>query len=152
MSFGITDEIDEKFLGAISGDILTPTGQQKLGVDYFTAPDFQALSAMNDVLTSTICKSPPPSRCNIPIFMFMFVFISESNISLQINVTNEIDCLLCLCYASSTSVLCSAYDMSRIIHALICTMIFALETDICMMQMLLLNTIIKVLILIIYVT
>ena len=63
---------------------------------------------------------------------------------LQINVTNEIDYLLCLCYASSTSVLCSAYDMPRIIHALICTMIFALETDICMMQMLLLNTLIKV--------
>ena len=72
LSFGITDEIDENFLGAISGDILTPTGQQKLGVDYFTAPDFQALSAMNDVVTSTICKSPPPSRCIIAIFMIQY--------------------------------------------------------------------------------
>ena len=77
LSFGITDEINEQFLGAISGDILTPTGQQRLGVDYFTAPDFQALSVMNELVTSTICKSPPPSRCTITILKCN---ISVSNI------------------------------------------------------------------------
>ena len=55
---GITDLIDEDFLAAISGDIMVPTGQQRLGYDYFTAPSFQSLNTMFDIVSAGICREP----------------------------------------------------------------------------------------------
>ena len=53
---GITNEINEDFLAAISGDVGMVRGQQRLGYDYFTAPDFQSLDAMYAGVTTGICQ------------------------------------------------------------------------------------------------
>ena len=70
LSFGITNLIDDEFLAAISGDVLIPTGQQRLGYDYFTAPDFQALNSMYSALTSTLCRKPETSMYDITKLLY----------------------------------------------------------------------------------
>ena len=72
-SVGITDEIDESFLAAISGDIGVTNGQQKLGHDYFKAPDFQALDSMLETVSSGICEtSIKPSESHPPCVLLWF--------------------------------------------------------------------------------
>ena len=61
-SVGITDEIDESFLAAISGDIGVTNGNQLLGYDYFKAPDFTALDSMLETVSTGICENPKPSK------------------------------------------------------------------------------------------
>ena len=73
-SIGITDEIDESFLAAISGDIGVPNGKQVLGYDYFKAPDFQALESMLETVSTGICENPRPSK----IFMWLPPLYSEA--------------------------------------------------------------------------
>ncbi len=58
LAFGITSEVDEQFLAAVSGDVMVPNGVQRLGVDYFTAPSFQALDNIQTALAISACKSP----------------------------------------------------------------------------------------------
>ena len=73
-SVGITDEIDESFLAAISGDIGVTNGNQVLGYDYFKAPDFQALDSMLETVSAGICENPSnpkPSKCHFNIMHFM---------------------------------------------------------------------------------
>ena len=41
---------------------MMPNGQQKLGYDYFTAPSFQSLNTMFDIVTSGICRNPEPRK------------------------------------------------------------------------------------------
>ena len=53
---GITNLIDESFLAAISGEVGMVRGQQRLGYDYFTAPDFQSLDTMFAGVTAGICQ------------------------------------------------------------------------------------------------
>ena len=53
---GITNLIDEDFLAAISGEVGMVRGQQRLGYDYFTAPDFQSLDTMFAGITTGICQ------------------------------------------------------------------------------------------------
>ena len=72
-SVGVTDEIDEPFLAAISGDIGVTNGNQVLGYDYFKAPDFQALDTMLETVSTGICDNPKPSKCTI---FYVFLKIS----------------------------------------------------------------------------
>ena len=65
LSFGITNLIDDEFLAAISGDIAAQKGVQRLGYDYFSAPDFQALNNMHSALTSSVCRPPDDSMYNL---------------------------------------------------------------------------------------
>lgn len=73
-SVGITDEIDEAFLAAISGDVGMTNGQQRLGYDYFKAPDFQALDSMLETVSTGICERPTPSMYFLYIRIFIFPF------------------------------------------------------------------------------
>lgn len=66
-SIGITNEIDESFLAAISGDVGVAYGQQVLGIDYFRAPDFQVLNTILDTVSTGICERRKPSK-NTSIF------------------------------------------------------------------------------------
>ena len=65
---GITTQIDEAFLAAISGSAGTAQGQQQLDRDYFTAPDFQSLNTMFERVSAGICgrlepePEPEPSK------------------------------------------------------------------------------------------
>ena len=53
---GITNEVDETFLAAISGGANMASGNSVLGRDYFTAPDFQSLDTMFEAVSSGICN------------------------------------------------------------------------------------------------
>ena len=55
ISVGITNEVNEDFLAAISGDIGMPNGQQVLGYDYFKSPDFQTLNSILETVSQGIC-------------------------------------------------------------------------------------------------
>ena len=58
---GITNEVDEAFLAAISGGVGVANGNQILGRDYFTAPDFQSLDTMFESISSGICDRVTPT-------------------------------------------------------------------------------------------
>ena len=67
-SIGITNEIDESFLAAISGDVGVANGQTSfLEIDYFRAPDFQVLNTILDTVSTGICERRKPSK-NTSIF------------------------------------------------------------------------------------
>ena len=68
-AIGITSEINEQFLAAISGDVGVTNGQQVLGYDYFKSPDFQALDSILDIVSDRICKRPESSECAISNFI-----------------------------------------------------------------------------------
>ena len=53
ISVGITSEVNEDFLAAISGDAGTTNGQ--LGYDYFKSPDFQTLNSILETVSQGIC-------------------------------------------------------------------------------------------------
>ena len=61
-SIGITNEIDESFLAAISGDVGVRNGGQVLGIDYFKAIDFQVLNTILDTVSTGICERRKPSK------------------------------------------------------------------------------------------
>ena len=73
-SIGITNEIDESFLAAISGDVGVANGEQVLGIDYFKAPDFQVLNTILDTVSTGICERRKPSK-NISILQQAFKFL-----------------------------------------------------------------------------
>ena len=67
---GITNEIDESFLAAISGAVGMANGNQVLGEDYFTAPDFRSLDAMfESVVSSGICNRLLPTSTPCKAFL-----------------------------------------------------------------------------------
>ncbi len=55
-AIGITRLVDEDFLASISGDAGAERGVQREGLDYLTAPDFQALDSMFEAVTAGICQ------------------------------------------------------------------------------------------------
>ncbi len=57
---GITNQIDEDFLAAISGGVGASRGTQQRDRDYFTAPDFLSLDAMFEQVSQGICERPEP--------------------------------------------------------------------------------------------
>ena len=63
-AIGITNEINEQFLAAISGDVGVTNGQQVLGYDYFKSRDFQVLDSILEMVSDRICKRPESSECN----------------------------------------------------------------------------------------
>ena len=72
---GITALINEEFLAAISGDIGVANGQQTLGYDYFTAPDFQSLDSMFAAVSAGICqrfKPPPPEGIGFQCILLLY--------------------------------------------------------------------------------
>ena len=61
-AIGITNQINEQFLAAISGDVGVTNGQQVLGYDYFKSPDFQALDSILETVSEGICKRQESSE------------------------------------------------------------------------------------------
>ena len=61
-AIGITNQINEQFLAAISGDVGVTNGQQVLGYDYFNSPDFQALDSILETVSEGICKRQESSE------------------------------------------------------------------------------------------
>ena len=53
ISVGITSEVNEDFLAAISGDAGATNGE--LGYDYFKSPDFQTLNSILETVSQGIC-------------------------------------------------------------------------------------------------
>ncbi len=62
IAVGITNNIHEEFLAAISGSAGTTQGQQQLGVDYFKAADFTALDSVMESVSRGVCKRPIQSE------------------------------------------------------------------------------------------
>ena len=60
IAVGITDQIDAQFLAHISGSPGVTRGQQQLGRDYFTAPDFTELDSVLHTVSTGICERPEP--------------------------------------------------------------------------------------------
>ena len=55
IAIGITDQVDETFLAALSGKTGITNGQQRMGIDYFRSPDFQTLNNMFHNVSSEAC-------------------------------------------------------------------------------------------------
>ena len=60
-AIGITDQVDETFLAALSGGAGITNGQQKMGMDYFYSPDFQTLNQIFQNMSSEVCRQQPPA-------------------------------------------------------------------------------------------
>ena len=58
---GITQEIDEPFLAAISGDVGVIEGQQTPGHDYLILSDFLDLDNVVANVSTGVCTSAKPS-------------------------------------------------------------------------------------------
>ena len=61
-ALGITEEVYEPFLDAISGDIGVGDGQKTPGYDYLQVPQFTALSSVVPSVLSGICTGNKPSE------------------------------------------------------------------------------------------
>ena len=59
---GITEEVYEPFLAAISGDIGVADGQKTPGYDYLQVSDFTALSTQVPSVSTGICTGNKPSK------------------------------------------------------------------------------------------
>ena len=60
-AIGITDQVDETFLAALSGGAGITNGQQRMGMDYFYSPDFQTLNQMFQNVSLEVCRQQTPT-------------------------------------------------------------------------------------------
>ena len=61
-ALGITEDVYEPFLAAISGDIGVGDGQKTPGYDYLQVADFTALNTQVSSVSSGICTGNKPSK------------------------------------------------------------------------------------------